>query len=89
MGGGGGLTPYCNCQHPTECPNALTPLPTGPHPIALGAFGVPSFWVRGQMLWGQDRVADIAPILDGRDPVTPEQIAALLAHTSSATRRRG
>lgn len=57
--------------------------------IALGAFGVPSFWVRGQMLWGQDRVADIAPILDGRDPVTPEQIAALLAHTSSATRRRG
>lgn len=54
--------------------------------IARGVFGVPSYLVRGQVLWGQDRIADIEPILDGRDPVTADMIAALLARPSSAVR---
>lgn len=54
--------------------------------IARGVFGVPSFLVRGQVLWGQDRIADIEPILDDRDPVTTEMITELLARPSSAVR---
>ncbi len=54
--------------------------------IERGVFGVPSFVVRGEVLWGQDRVSDIGPILAGRDPVTEEQIAAMLARPSSAVR---
>lgn len=54
--------------------------------ISLGVFGVPTFHVRGEVLWGQDRIVDIDPILAGRDPVTPERIAPILSHPSSAQR---
>lgn len=54
--------------------------------IARGVFGVPSFLARGEVLWGQDRLADLEPILAGRDPVTPELLAGLLTRPSSAVR---
>ncbi|WAS96857.1 2-hydroxychromene-2-carboxylate isomerase [Nannocystis punicea] len=55
--------------------------------IALGVFGVPSFLVRGELVWGQDRVRDVEAILAGRDPVTPDAIDRLLTRPASANRR--
>ncbi|MFY0540842.1 DsbA family protein [Nannocystis pusilla] len=45
--------------------------------IALGVFGVPSFLVRGELVWGQDRLRDVEAVLAGRDPATPEAAAQL------------
>lgn len=54
--------------------------------IARGVFGVPSYVVRDEVLWGQDRLSDILPILEGRDPVTPAQLGAMLTRPASASR---
>lgn len=54
--------------------------------IARGVFGVPSFAVGDELLWGQDRLGDLERILDGRDPVDPQQVAAILTRPASATR---
>jgi hypothetical protein len=50
-------------------------------------FGVPSFLVRGELVWGQDRLRDVEAILAGRDPVTPDAIGSLLTRPASANRR--
>ena len=42
---------------------------------------------RDELLWGQDRLADVEAILAGRDPVDPADIAEILARPASATRR--
>ncbi|MCY0987877.1 2-hydroxychromene-2-carboxylate isomerase [Nannocystis sp. ILAH1] len=55
--------------------------------IALGVFGVPSFLVRGELVWGQDRLRDVEAVLAGRDPATPEAAAQLLTRPASANRR--
>lgn len=55
--------------------------------IARGVFGVPSYQVRGELLWGQDRLRDVEAVLAGRDPVEPDAIATLLARPASANRR--
>ncbi|MDC0716303.1 2-hydroxychromene-2-carboxylate isomerase [Nannocystis bainbridge] len=55
--------------------------------IALGVFGVPSFLVRGELVWGQDRLRDVEAILAGRDPVTPAAVESLLTRPASANRR--
>lgn len=55
--------------------------------IARGVFGVPSYHVRGELVWGQDRLRDVEAILSGRDPVTPDALAAILARQASASRR--
>lgn len=55
--------------------------------IARGVFGVPTFVVGEELLWGQDRLPDLEAILDGRDPVDPVQVAGMLARPSSASRR--
>lgn len=54
--------------------------------LARGVFGVPSFLVKGELLWGQDRLGDVEAILDGRDPVDPARLSRLLSHPSSAVR---
>jgi 2-hydroxychromene-2-carboxylate isomerase len=55
--------------------------------IARGVFGVPSYHVRGELVWGQDRLRDVEAILAGRDPVTLDAITALLTRPASANRR--
>ncbi|HEY8378587.1 MAG TPA: 2-hydroxychromene-2-carboxylate isomerase [Nannocystis sp.] len=55
--------------------------------IARGVFGVPSFAVGDDIVWGQDRLPDVERILDGHDPVDPKWIAAFLARPASASRR--
>lgn len=61
--------------------------------LARGVFGVPSFFIhaksqgRDELLWGQDRLADVETILAGRDPVDAADIAEILARPASATRR--
>jgi 2-hydroxychromene-2-carboxylate isomerase len=55
--------------------------------IARGVFGVPSYLVGGELIWGQDRLRDVEAVLTGRDPVAPDAIAELLARPSSANRR--
>ncbi|MCY1054504.1 2-hydroxychromene-2-carboxylate isomerase [Nannocystis sp. SCPEA4] len=57
------------------------------HAIRLGVFGVPSWLVRGELIWGQDRLRDVEAVLEGRDPVGPEAIDRLLTRPASAQRR--
>lgn len=54
---------------------------------ALGVFGVPTFGVRGELIFGQDRLPDALRVLAGEDPVAPEQLARMLARPAGATRR--
>ncbi len=56
--------------------------------IARGVFGVPSFVVGDEVLWGQDRLRDLPALLEGRDPVPTGSIEALLARPAAAQRRR-
>jgi len=55
--------------------------------IALGVFGVPSWLVRGELIWGQDRLRDVEAVLAGRDPVRPDAIDQILTRPASANRR--
>ncbi len=54
---------------------------------SLGVFGVPTFGVRGELVFGQDRLPDALRVLAGEDPVQPEQVAQMLARPAGATRR--
>lgn len=54
---------------------------------ALGVFGVPTFGVRDELVFGQDRLPDALRVLAGEDPVEPEQMAQMLARPAGATRR--
>lgn len=47
--------------------------------IARGVFGVPSFFVGGELFWGHDRVDDLCELLAGDDPLDRERLAELLA----------
>jgi len=53
-----------------------------------GVFGVPTFAVADELVFGQDRLPDVARILAGQDPIDPADIATLLAHPTGAQRRR-
>lgn len=55
--------------------------------IALDVFGVPTMIVDGELFWGADRVDHVELALDGRDPLTPVDVAAVLAHPAAADRR--
>lgn len=39
--------------------------------VARGAFGVPTFFVNGEMFWGQDRLDFVARALGGKAHITP------------------
>jgi len=54
---------------------------------ARGVFGVPTFGVRDDLIFGQDRLPDALRVLAGDDPVTPEQLDRMLARPAGATRR--
>lgn len=56
--------------------------------IARGVFGVPTFGVGDELVWGQDRLVDAVRVLDGRDPVDPAAMAAVLARPAGAVRPR-
>lgn len=56
--------------------------------IDRGVFGVPTFGVADELVWGQDRIGDVEAILDGRDPVDPSRVAEILARPAGATRPR-
>jgi 2-hydroxychromene-2-carboxylate isomerase len=47
--------------------------------IARGLFGVPSFYVDGELFWGHDRVDDLCEYLAGDDPLDRQRLAELLA----------
>lgn len=53
-----------------------------------GVFGVPTFAVGDELIFGQDRLPDVVRILAGEDPIDPAQVAAILAHPAGAQRRR-
>lgn len=56
--------------------------------IDRGVFGVPTFGVADELVWGQDRIGDVEAILAGRDRIDPEVLAAVLARPAGATRPR-
>ena len=55
---------------------------------ARGVFGVPTFAVAEELVFGQDRLPDVLRILDGDDPIDPEALAVMLARPTGAQRRR-
>lgn len=56
--------------------------------IARGVFGVPTFGVGDELVWGQDRLADAVRILDGQDPIDPAFMATVLSRPAGAVRPR-
>jgi len=56
--------------------------------IDRGVFGVPTFGVGAELVWGQDRIGDVENILDGRDAIDPVLMAAVLARPAGAQRPR-
>jgi 2-hydroxychromene-2-carboxylate isomerase len=53
---------------------------------ARGVFGVPTFGVRDDLVFGQDRLPDALRVLAGADPVDADGLAQLLARPAGATR---
>lgn len=56
--------------------------------IDRGVFGVPTFAVCDELVWGQDRITDVERLLDGHDSVDPAVLAAVLARPAGAVRPR-
>lgn len=56
--------------------------------IDRGVFGVPTMWVDGELFWGYDSFPHLSRFLDGRDPLTPEDVAKW-AHVTPSARRNG
>jgi 2-hydroxychromene-2-carboxylate isomerase len=56
--------------------------------IARGLFGVPSFYVDGELFWGHDRVDDLCEYLAGDDPLDRARLAELLARPIAAVPSR-
>lgn len=52
-----------------------------------GVFGVPTFAVGDELVFGQDRLPDVLHLLAGDDPVDRWQLAAMLARPAGARRR--
>ena len=52
-----------------------------------GVFGVPTFAVGDELIFGQDRLPDVLHVLAGDDPVDRRQLAAMLARPAGATRK--
>lgn len=55
--------------------------------IARGLFGVPSFYVDGELFWGHDRVDDLCEYLAGDDPLDRQRLAELLARPAAPVPR--
>lgn len=56
--------------------------------IERGIFGVPSFIVDGELLWGNDRIADVIEVLTDRDPLDRQRAEAIIAAPRGAQRQR-
>jgi 2-hydroxychromene-2-carboxylate isomerase len=57
--------------------------------IALGVFGVPSMYVRGELFWGYDDFPHLERFLTGNDPLDPAELQRWLRPVRpSAVRRR-
>jgi 2-hydroxychromene-2-carboxylate isomerase len=56
--------------------------------VERGVFGVPTMIVDGELIWGSDRMDQVALCLDGKDPLDRERLAGILARTRAAERRR-
>ena len=56
--------------------------------IQRGVFGVPSFYVNGELFWGNDRVDDLCEYLAGDDPLDRELLKELLARPLGVERSR-
>lgn len=54
--------------------------------LERGVFGVPSFDVKGEIVWGNDRISTVEAILDGTDPLPPGAAERLLALPRGAER---
>jgi len=54
--------------------------------IQKGIFGVPSFWVDGEIFWGCDRMELLKDFLKGKLPAASEKVDEILQRPSSAKR---
>lgn len=54
---------------------------------ARGVFGVPTYAVGDELIFGQDRLPDVLRVLAGEDPVDSWQLATMLARPAGATRK--
>ncbi|NOK34921.1 2-hydroxychromene-2-carboxylate isomerase [Corallococcus exercitus] len=55
--------------------------------LAAGAFGVPSVLVDDEMFWGVDSLGHLERYLEGRDPLTPGELAKWRDLPATANRR--
>jgi 2-hydroxychromene-2-carboxylate isomerase len=62
-------------------------LDLGREAIALGAFGVPTMIVDGELFWGTDSFPHLERYLAGDDPIRPEDVARFAAVQPSAHRK--
>ncbi|MEN0064194.1 MAG: 2-hydroxychromene-2-carboxylate isomerase [Myxococcota bacterium] len=56
------------------------------HALELGVFGVPTFEIAGELVWGNDRISTVEAILAGVDPLPEDAIQRLLDIPRGATR---
>ena len=55
--------------------------------VTRGVFGVPTYAVGDELIFGQDRLPDVLAVLAGDDPVDSWQLATMLARPAGATRK--
>lgn len=56
--------------------------------IEAGVFGVPTFGVAGELVWGHDRMVDVLALLAGDDVIDPAQVAVFDAMPMGVVRRK-
>jgi hypothetical protein len=56
--------------------------------LALGVFGVPTFVVGSELLWGHDRLPHLSAFLRGELDTDEELLARILARPPGVERRR-
>src|SRR5262249_26851920 len=56
--------------------------------IARGVFGVPTYFVEGELFWGNDRLDDALAKLRGQDPLDPAAIASLIEALPAGAQRK-
>jgi 2-hydroxychromene-2-carboxylate isomerase len=55
--------------------------------IGHGVFGVPSFIVDGELVWGSDRMEQVEMLVDGRDTLDKARVRTILDRPGKAQRR--
>lgn len=56
--------------------------------VAKGVFGVPTFEVNGEIVWGNDRIDDVRDLAQGKTLFTQDEYCSLMSRPAGARRAR-